>query len=159
MELVSSVLISPSVRERNSHSFKQGGGGGSYEPGESKASLRLLVRARASRRVSGWGCIFVARVHFVFPVQESPSGPRGVSVPACQQRLLLLDPPGGPGQPNVTWSLYRVLRGGQEKERRSGGGDGMRDEESEDLDNIRFLWTKEASLLTDIFIIFIYVCF
>lgn len=35
----------------------------------------------------------------------------------------------------------------------------MRDEESEDLDNIRFLWTKEASLLTDIFIIFIYVCF
>lgn len=29
---------------------------------------------------------------FLFPVQESPSGPLGVPVPACQKRLHLLDP-------------------------------------------------------------------
>lgn len=32
-------------------------------------------------------------------------------------------PPGGGGQPNVTWSLYRAARGGQE-EANEGGGDG-----------------------------------
>lgn len=58
----------------------------------------------------------------LFPGQESPSGPLGVPVPACQKRLHLLDPPGGRGQPNVTWTLYRAARGGQEEEEVVGSG-------------------------------------
>lgn len=66
--------------------------------------------------------------------------------------------PGGGGQPNVTWSLYRVRRGGEEEA--SGGvekdGDGGldetkvkdRDDESDNFDDVRFICTKEASLLT-----------
>lgn len=35
-------------------------------------------------------------------------------------------PPRGRGQPNVTWTLYRVVRGGQEE---AGGGRGGEEEE------------------------------
>lgn len=57
--------------------------------------VRLFARALAPRHASVclWlGVRFVMCAHFLFPVQESPSGPRGVSVPACQKRLHLLDP-------------------------------------------------------------------
>lgn len=76
MELVSSVLISPSVRERNSHSFKRGEGGtGGLRPLMSLENLKLacacsFVHVRPGESLGGGA--FLSHVFTLSSRSRSP---------------------------------------------------------------------------------------
>lgn len=104
----------------------------------------VCVRVSSLRRFRAIVCLcmctprayvcFWLRVHFMmctlflFRVQESPSGPLGVPVPACQKRLHLLDPlEAGDSQMSLGpstewWEEDRKRRVGERGGRRREGG-------------------------------------
>lgn len=90
--------------------------------------VRLFAYACAPRErmcVSDCGCIFMMCTFF-FSL-PSPGVPVRTPRRPCARlpkTSASPGPPRGRGQPNVTWTLYRVVSGGQEEARGEEGGDG-----------------------------------